>query len=477
MGFGQITFGGLASGLDTSAIISALLQLEERPIRLLEGRKAEEEGKLDLVGTFEGLVEDLQEKAQGLTQLNGFYAHTLSVGTEGIADITLGDGAQSGSHVLKVFSLAAADRHTFDGVADPTAGLGTGTIDFDYDGTSYSVSIAAGLDSLNDIAGSINSQAGDAVTASVINTGTEGTPNYQIVIAGNETGADFGVENLTVSGVGLTGQLELTNASNASIELDGLKIQRSTNVFSDVLAGVSFTVSSADAAGTATTTFSIDSDPEGIETNLQELVDAYNAVIDFVNEQNEYSEEGGAGGELFGDSILRTVRSNIQQALFDVDIATVQADTEGYSTLGLVGIEVDSTGRLSIDSTTLEEKMGNDLDAFASLFLDATDGVLVKLDTAIDDMVEDRLAEDALGNPILNPVTGLQIQIDGIFTRRRNTIDTIVDDIDDEIERLRYNVERLEESLVQRFSRLEELIGGLNSQSSFLNSLPSFPQP
>ena len=51
-------------------------------------------------------------------------------------------------------------------------------------------------------------------------------------------------------------------------------------------------------------------------------------------------------------------------------ITTVQNDTIGYSTLGLVGISTESDGTLSIDATKLDDKMSGNLAAFSDLFVD-----------------------------------------------------------------------------------------------------------
>ncbi len=469
MGLGSIQFGGLASGLDTSAIIDAILRLERRPLQVLESRKDSEQEKISLLGTFEGLVKDLRSKAQDLVQANGFFAYALTQGTEGIASFTLSDGAQPGSHDLTVTSLASADRWAFDGVVDPTAALGAGTIDFTYDGTSYSVGVASGSDSLNGVASAINAAAGDAVTASVVNVGTSAAPSYRLVLSGDDTGADFAVQGLTVTGIGLTGQTNLTPASNAEATIDGLAVVRSTNVFSDVLSGVSFTLSSL-----GSTNFTVDPDLDGVRGNVQSFVDAYNAVIDFIAQQSSYSTENGPGGDLFGDSSLSSVRGAVNRALFQVPLATVQADTIGYSTLGLVGVEVDADGRLSIDPTTFDAKLAGNLDALASLFVDDTNGLLTKLDQELGDLLESRPAVDPLTMaPILNPATGQQIVIQGLFDRRRGTINEGIADIDDQIERLQFRLDKLEESLVQRFSNLEQVVSGLNAQGTFLaNGLP-----
>src|SRR5688572_14617793 len=148
MTLGGIQFGGLASGLDTNAIIEAILAVEGRTMRALEARKEGEQQRLTLLGTFQGLVEKLQDKARDLQLASNFFAHELTAGTEGIASFTLGGSAEAGAHTLDVLALASADRYAFAGVADPTTALGAGTVDFTYGGTVYSVAITAGSDSL-----------------------------------------------------------------------------------------------------------------------------------------------------------------------------------------------------------------------------------------------------------------------------------------------------------------------------------------
>src|SRR5262249_6338042 len=156
----------------TNAIISALMAVEQRPLTALQNHKDAENQKLPLLGTFEGLVKKLRDKAEALQSADDFFAHKLTVGEEGIANITLSGSAQSGAHTPEVDSLAAADRYAFAGVADPKAGLGAGTVSFTYGGTSYSVNVVAGSDSLENIAAAINTTTGGKVNASVVNTST-----------------------------------------------------------------------------------------------------------------------------------------------------------------------------------------------------------------------------------------------------------------------------------------------------------------
>jgi flagellar hook-associated protein 2 len=458
MTFGPIQFGGLASGLDTAAIIDALLRVESRPIRLLETRKGTEESKLSLIGKLEELVDSLRTKAHEIGGSGRFFAFSITPSVEGVASFTLTGQPVAGSHDLEVETLASADRYAFAGVVDPTTDLGAGSVSFDYDGTSYSIAVDAASSSLNEIAAAIEEEAGDDVVVSVINAGTSSSPSYQLVIAGRDTGADFTIDNLASSVAGLTGATNLTAASNARVVIDGLTVERSSNVFDDVIEGISFT---ALAAGESTG-FSVEIDSEGSKARVQELLDSYNAVVDFLNAQSSYDPDSGPGGELFGDSALRSVRAALHSALFDVDLATVQADTEGYSTLGLVGIELQTDGRLELDADTFEAKLAANPDALEALFTDDADGVLSRLESSIDALVD---SSDGPGGLV----------IDGLFDRRRETLNTNIRRFDRDIERLQDNLERLEASLVQRFANLEGLLGGLSSQQAFLSSYLAQP--
>jgi len=460
-----IQFGGLASGLDTGAIIDAILAVEGRALTVLQDRKSGEQNKLNLLGTFEGLVNKLRDKARDLQQAGNFFAHKLNLGQEGIASITLSGGAQAGAHELEVFSLAAADRYAFDGVTDPdNTALGTGTVAFDYQGTSYSIDVVAGSDNLNDIAAAINSAAGDDVTATVVNVGTSQSPSYQLVIAGDDTGADFAITGLTSTVAGLTNATRVSEASNAEVAIDGLSVQRSTNVFSDVLPGIAFTVSRVTAAGEALS-FTVDVDPEGIRKNVQEFVDAYNAVVDFTNKQNTFSTEDGPGGPLFGDSVLATIRTNLRRALFVPD-NTVLAQNPDYGSLGIIGIELEKDGHLSIDQKTLDEKLNGDLQAFEQFFNRADDegtadvderGIFVRLEETLDSILD-------------RSTTPGGIQIEGLFQARRSSIGRLIRSLDDEADRLQFRLDKLEETLIQKFSSLEQLLGGLQTQQAFLNA-------
>ena len=458
----SISFGGLASGLDTTAIINALVSAEEIPILSLEAKKAQEEDKLDLVGNLESLVKELKTKASALTGLGGFLSHSITPSKEGVANFSVTGSPLTGSHTMTVNTLAAADRWTTVGIADDTSLLGGGTIDFTYDGTNYSVSIDPFSSTIHDIASAINSQAGDAVQASVVNTGTESTPSYELVLEGKDTGLDFAITGLSSSVSGLAFDASpITAASNASITLDGLTIERSTNEFTDVIDGLSIEVISPGE----TITFGIGVDTEDIQAKLEDFVETYNKIQKFINDQNVYSEEGGTGGLLFGDSMLQTVKSKLYNGFVAVDPAVVAADTEGYSALSLLGIKSTLGGELEIDTAKLTEKMTGDIDLFAAFFADSADGLTTG---AMSDLVTeletltDSMGDDANGDPL-----------DGLFEVRKNSLTSNIDDMEDSLIDMNYRLDKYEESLVAKYAALEVLMAELQVQEAAATNLAS----
>lgn len=488
----MISFGGIASGLDTNAIINALVQSESIPIQQLQAKKDVQQSKLDLLGTFKGHLKALQEKANKLSKLSDFLAFKVSASQEGVANFSVNGTAQAGSHTLEVLSMAQADRWAFDAVSDPDADLATldgQQLSFTVGSTQYDIAFTAGESSLAEIAQQINDLAGDDVTASVVNTGT-GSSSYQLVLSAKETGEDARISGIVtdVAGLGIDGTgpdseglsqsvNNITVGTNAVAMIDGLRVERVENSFNGVITGVDIDAISAEPGNLIQ--FTVEADPEVVKTQMNEFIDAYNEVMDFINDQNSYDEEEGVGGDLFGDSILRAVRNAMSDALFNLDLTTIQNDTEGYSTLSLIGIKSSTDGKLSMDETKFDEKLSENLQALADLFVDLdgfdnggaapnTPGYFT--DTTTDTGLASRL--DRAIDRLIDPVKVAEGEyVDALFDSRTKTIKESMKRYDKEIDNLERYLETFEEQQRQRFASLEELMGQLNAQSQSLYSI------
>ena len=63
-----ISFGGLASGIDTQTLIAQLVALKRRPISLVEQRISQYQQKKDLLSQLKTKLEDLQKNLESLQQ-------------------------------------------------------------------------------------------------------------------------------------------------------------------------------------------------------------------------------------------------------------------------------------------------------------------------------------------------------------------------------------------------------------------------
>ena len=481
---GPISFGGLASGIDTNAIISALVQAERIPIQQLESQRAQEQGKKNLFGQLDGLLSNLRSKADELSSSSGFLANTVTPSQEGIASFTPTGGALAGSYSLEVLSLASASRYELTAQSSPTTDLGGVDISFDIgdgDGDTgtqaYSISLDAGSSSLNDIADAINTDLADVARATVINTGTDSSPSYSLVIESASTGEENAIAELVVDSAGGTIDVEntLSTAANAQIELNGLTIERSTNEFGDVIDGLGFTVEALTETDTPIT-FNVGVDDETVLASLDEFVGAYNAVMSFINTQSEYTEAAGAGGPLFGDPALRQIRSTLSNTLFSDSLID---SSSSYGSLGLLGIDIGTDGTLSIDDAQVAERLAEDPEAFSDFFTDldgfdndgAEEGTSdYYVDTTSDTGLFSQLAKNL--DALLDDQTdGSGEKLLGLINRREETLQNNVDRINDRIDALEFRLEGFEEGLVAQYAALEESLASLNSQQAFLGAL------
>lgn len=489
---GNITIGGLGSGLNTGAIIEALLSVERLPIENLESRKAAEQKKLDLINQLKGHVGGLRSASQKISGLAGFLSYSATVSHEGYATISAGGSATAGAHSLRIDKLAASDRWAFDGVADKEVNLAAAdgeSISFTYDGVDYDIGLTAATSTLENIAAEISDATGGVLNVSVVNASTEANPNWQLVISGKETGEDYRISNLVSNVTGLTidgtgpdasgTALSANNiavGSNAVALIDGLQVVRNDNDFSGVIDGVSIQATTADPA--TTISFTIEADKASVQTTVQEWLDSYNKVISFINGQSQYSEDEGPSGPLFGDSILRSVKSTLTGVLFGQSASDAVGDVEGYGTLKLLGIEQAQDGTLSIDAETFNEKLDENLEAFADLFVDKdgfdNGGAQVGTpDYYIDQTADTGLADDLMRaiDAMVKPYNdGQGNSYKGLFDARKASINSAIKLFDKQIEEREFRLEKYESQLVTRFAALESTMAKLNAQMAYLQA-------
>jgi flagellar hook-associated protein 2 len=373
---GTINFSGL-SGLDTEAIVEALLSIERRPLEQIEQQQALTQLKREFFQEISSQLGSLESAIGSLNKLSGLNAKSASSSNENVLTASATAFAQNGTFTIsEITRLATNHSESFLGVADKTAQFVSGTtFDFSVNGNDYSIDVsalAAEDQTLEGLRDAINDQAGDDVTAVIINTGDPDDP-YKLSLRSNESGeeaqitgisTDIQVTTSTGSAALATVAGEQVLGENALFTFNGVEISRASNTVDDLLEGISFTLKAESASPVSIT---VDNDTAEIESNIQSFIDAYNEINAVIQEQFTFNPETGSAGALSGDSTLRSIQSTLQSLVVG---GVADADGNRYS-LGTIGIDVDSkTGELSLDSERLQEALeSGDKELLLDLFM------------------------------------------------------------------------------------------------------------
>ena len=227
------------------------------------------------------------------------------------------------------------------------------------------VSINLQSDSLQAVADKINS-ASTGATASVVSV-TEGVnTKYRLEITGASTPTfvDAGNTLATLGIVQKTAANELVAAQDASYKVDGVSLTSSTNTIEGVIPGGKITLLKADATTPPTTTLSIKSDTDAVANRIKSFTDSYNSAVKFITDNSQFDGDTYETGPLFGDPVARQFLSTMNSLL----MSNIPGLTGNYKNLTDIGIRIDGTGSLSVDSSKLNTAIQTDSEGVRKLF-------------------------------------------------------------------------------------------------------------
>ena len=460
-----ISFGGLASGLDTRAIISALVSIERRPISALETKKSSLGKQKSLYGDLRSLLDKLETAAKALKTTNDFLKMKAVSSDENVVTVEASNTAEPGTYSLRVVELAQAQVNATTGSASPTESLGGPASFFINSGGNQNL-ITVANPTLNSIADAINQADDDndtGVRAEVVDTGNPangGANRYQLVVRSTTPGVENGFTIVNDDGSAafqavvtqLAGN-RLSDAQDAELLINGtpgggggITVYRPTNQVSDLWPGITLDLKSVPSPN-KDITITVSTDAEATSKKVQEFVDAYNKVVDFFTEQNALNAEGKAKGPLFGDSTLRAMRSSLRGI---VGASVGDTGNSAYQLLTQAGITSDTAGKLTFNSTKFAESLADDEEAVTRLFAGGTNGIANKLIGQIDSYTD---------------------SVEGLIKTRSEAFDRQVKDTQTRIDQAERRVTLYQQQLETRYANLESLLTRLQGQGTSLNSL------
>ncbi|MFN7127603.1 MAG: flagellar filament capping protein FliD [Brevundimonas sp.] len=373
-----------ASGLDTDALIETAVAQKTARADTIDAKVTANEAKIAAYEELQTLVAAVADAIEGLAlpaysslgSENSFDSRSAALSSSsgetvtGLAvDVT--SDAINGDYEIEVIQLAQAMKVSASSGSSTDAIGVAGVLSLGVEGGEAVEITVTATTTLSDLAKAINAQSDTTgVQASLI---TLDSSTVQLVLSATDTNQPIVISSVSgedvAQTIGLTDDTGafanvLREAQPSIITVDGATVTRDTNELTDVIEGVSLSLSGV-TDGAATLTVSTDS--SAVKTAITDFVDAYNALKQYMLDQSAVSSDGGADEDavLFADSVMRMLNSTLQ-TLINSGSDAASDDIAMFSDMGITWT---SEGLLELsDETALNDAILSNLDALESFF-------------------------------------------------------------------------------------------------------------
>ena len=345
----QIT--GLASGLNTNAIIAAEMAVAKEPVTDLTNQEDGLQALDTQLTTIQGSLQTVANDSQALG-FPSLFNTSQAVGSSdpSLISASVGTGAGVGGYEVSVTQLANSSQRTFTFTSPGSADTVT------IDGTQ--ISLAAGA-SIQDFVDAVNSNSNVDVYAAATGSGT--------VVLSSRTTGDTGSNFIQVSDPGNTivEQTALAKeGQNAEFSVDGVSGTSSSNTVTNAIAGVSLQLAGVTPTGAPVTVTVSPPAPSTstVVSAVNQFVTDYNTAISQIETQLSQVPVSGdpTQGTLFGDIELQNLLDEMREAMYEPETGL----PSGMASLADLGISVPAStdptsqsseqGQLTVNQTTLE---------------------------------------------------------------------------------------------------------------------------
>ncbi len=354
--------GSITGQLDVQWIVEQMIYAKQQPIRAMETEQFWYEAKIEAFQELNTKVSSVESSLYALNN-TGFDSMNAVSDDETILTASTGVTASEGNYFVIVRQLAKSQSDMSDGFATADTALGAGTFTISPTDGGDNIDINTSGKTLTELKDEINANAED-FAATVIYDGTD----YHLQITAGETGVENGFA-ITDTGIGtnMTTKIVAQDALiNVNTELEADAISRSSNTITDVIEGVTLTLKDADVSKTIKLTVS--NDTSDLREKIDAFAEAFNDLADYLNAQFEFDTENERAGILSGESAALKVQKELYSVV-STRIGGVD-DSEDYKSFAVIGIELDETGKISINDSKLDDALSGHLDAVERIFKD-----------------------------------------------------------------------------------------------------------
>lgn len=448
-----IGIDGLSSGLDTTAIINALMSAEAIPQTQMKSKVSADTYLLNALQALNAKFAALTTAAGALAKPDGLAKYQVTSSSPAIA-ATLAASAKPVSLDLTVTKLAQA--HSV--VTSPLQAWPTSPAVLTFvkaDGTKTEVTAATG--SLDDVAYAINkSSAGISAVKVASGTAPDGAVQYRLQLTSTETGSAsaFSAYDGSAADVEAGSAPSLTGAPGAAVLRNGQDaevtmwagtpaaqtVTSASNTFAAITPGLDITVHQL---STDPVTLDVSRDVAQVSTAAEELISNVNIILGSILTQSAVSGSAAAGAS-----------DSVKAGLFTSNSTTAAAKERLFGAV-VNPINGQSPSTIGINST----KNGDfvfDADVFAAAY--AKDPAAVESTLQV---IAQRVADAA--KAVSDPY-------EGTLSQSIKGKQTVINDLNDQILKWDDRLAQRRGALASIYSNLEVQLSRMQSQQNFLTA-------
>lgn len=362
---------GFGQGINVQQFVQFALANQQANITALQNQQTSLNSQSAEITKISTDLSNLDNAVFALNDPLGALSSQVATSSNSVVvNATASSTATPGSHTVVVNSLATTSSYYTGALASSSSAITAGVFQVKV-GTNppATVTVNSTNNTLSQLAATINNQ-NIGVTASVI----QDSNGYRLALVSAASGApgDISVSGNT-TGLSFT---KAVTGTNASLVVDGIPISSASNTVSNVINGVTLNLGSPSPS--TPVTVNVNPDTTQATTAINNLVTAYNTVINEINSQFNVAPDGSGGGPLEADNSLRDIQSQLLAA-FSYSVP----GNSGVVNLASIGVNFNNDGTLSVDNGKLSAALSSNYSAVQNLLQNTTNGFSQNLSTVL----------------------------------------------------------------------------------------------
>jgi flagellar hook-associated protein 2 len=422
---------------DFQQVLDRAVQLQSLNLQNLVNSEQQLQSQQSSLQSIDTIFSGLQKSIDTLSSSTGLASLAAHVSDSSVASVNLSSGAATGTYTLEVTGLGSHTQAISSGgtpaVSDVSSQNISSSSAFTMTVNGVNHTITPAQNTLQGLVNAINADASTGVSASIVNVGGSGSPDYRLSVQSNA------LDSVTVQLNDGTNNLlnTIATGSQATYKIDGLPtVISSTSSTVAISPGVSANLLSINTGNPIT--ISVDQSTDAMSNALQSFATAYNAAV------NQLSQSHGQNANsLQGDAVLFSA----QQALHSINAFL----GNNGQPLSFLGLDLDTSGHLTFNSSEFQASVSaNGFTSITKFLGDSSSGLI-------------RAATSAVQN-LEDPVTG---SIKAEEKQMADSLTKMNSKINDEIDR----INTFQQNLLTQLAQSDAAIAQLENQATYFQNL------